>query len=111
MNPAPLPQPAPFTCPNCGAALETKPELCPHCGARLDGKGARLSTTHAIALIFGLMFFGAIGACGGTMVLGAFGKQSSDLSARDFLVISVPSLLFGLAGFVACLLPFFRRRK
>lgn len=31
MNPAPLPQPAPVTCPNCGAALETKPEFCPNC--------------------------------------------------------------------------------
>ena len=31
MTSAPLPQPSPYTCPNCGASLTTLPALCPKC--------------------------------------------------------------------------------
>lgn len=112
MNPAPLPQPTPFTCPQCGAGLESKPDFCPRCGAALETKRrARLSIGAVIGLTFGLILFGGIGACGGLLVSQSFGTQTGgEFTARDLLIFSVPSLLVGVLGFVLCLLPFFRKR-
>lgn len=113
MNPAPLPQPAAFTCPNCGVALDEKPPFCPRCGAQLDAKPRRaaLSVGMMFLLALGIMVFGVIGACGGLFVAASFGKQDGELPASAFLVISVPSLLIGLVGFVLCARPFFRRKR
>ena len=118
MNPAPLPQPAPFTCPDCGAGLESKPDFCPHCGARVNESGrSPLDVGAIIVLTIGLIVFGAIGACSGLLVFQAFGPQRGfgsppgPISAHDLLIFSVPCLIFGLAGFGWCLLPFFRRKR
>lgn len=103
MNPAPLPQPAPFTCPNCGASLNEKPQLCPRCGARLDAASqSKRSLLAGLALTIGLLFFGAMGGCGGWFVISAFGPQDFELPARAFLIISVPSLIIGALGFWSC---------
>ncbi len=118
MNPAPLPQPAPFTCSNCGEALESKPEFCPYCGARVDeARRLPLSLGAIIGLTLGLIMFGGIGACGGLLVVQAFGPQKGfgsppgPISASDLLIFSVPCLVVGLIGFGLCLLTFFRRKR
>jgi hypothetical protein len=110
MNPAPLPQPAPFTCPPCGAGLESKSGLCPRCGARLDEtKRSPLSLATVIGASAGLLVFGAIGACGGSLVVEAFGPHKGwgsppgPISASDLLIFSVPCLVLGLIGFAFCL--------
>lgn len=113
MNPAPLPQPAPFTCPHCGAGLESKSGLCPRCGARLDEtKRSPLSLATLIGASAGLLVFGAIGACSGSLVVQAFGPQHGrDLTPRELLIFSVPCLVVGLIGFAFCLRALFARRK
>lgn len=112
MNPAPLPQPAPFTCPNCGAGLETNGGLCPRCGAWLEQTGRSSPSLGAtIGLMLGLLVFGALGACSGSLVIQSFGPQSGELTARDLLIFSVPLLLVGLIGFGLCLRPFFGRKR
>lgn len=111
MNPAPLPQPAPFTCPNCGAGLETNGGLCPRCGARLEQTGRSSPSLGAtIGLTLGLLVFGAIGACGAFVTAGNLAGQNGDYGGL-FLAISVPSLLVGLIGFGLCLRAFSRRKR
>jgi len=111
MNSAPLPQPAPFTCPNCGASLDDKPEFCPRCAARLNADvRPSLSIFAAIFLALGLLVFGAIGACGALVTAGNLAGQNGEYQGV-LLAVSVPSLLVGLIGFALCLRPFLRRNK
>ncbi len=111
MNPAPLPQPAPFTCPNCGASLSEKPAVCPQCGALLNEKieRARLAPLAAVFLVLGCLVFGAMGACGATLSIAALQNQQDYLSGA-FLMFALPSFVVGLVGFVLCVRPFFRRK-
>lgn len=76
----PLPQPAPYTCQHCGAAVEEKSDFCPQCGALMgeiqaapfhkakegdsDGSGiAWLKVLGALGLGLVALIVGAAGAC------------------------------------------------
>ena len=115
MPAAPLPQPAPFTCPNCGTELETKPQFCPHCGAQLDEREGSQNTRapSAIAsafLIWGLVVFASIGACGAYFTVSAL-QQSGTYLKSETLTVSEFSLALGAVGLGLCLLAFFRRKR
>lgn len=112
MNPAPLSQPAPFTCHNCGASLESKPEFCPRCGERLKVpvEHVALNPIAAAFLIFGCVVFGAMGVCGGYVAVDSWRDYNSDFRWVG-VIISTFCLLVGLIGFRLCLLPFLRRKR
>jgi hypothetical protein len=67
MNSAPLPQPSAFTCPNCGAVIESRPPFCPQCGASLSGTPSKsngcLIIGAQIVLALVAIVLGLGGAC------------------------------------------------
>lgn len=109
MNSAPLPQPAPFTCPHCGEGMDTGQQFCPRCGARV-GEIARagLSPFLIVGLGLGLLVFGGIGACGALSTISSF--QSGPYQGV-VLIFSLPCLLVGGIGSFLCLRPFFKRKN
>lgn len=111
MNPAPLPQPAPFTCPNCGAALNEQPEFCPRCGARLTPQTRpALSRFAIVALALGLLLFGAVGACSAVLTVMSLSTLSDPYSEMG-LVVVIPSLLICGVCFFLCARALFRRKR
>ena len=103
---SPLPPPSGASCPNCGAAQSAGATYCTNCGAPLKVAPASLSRTSkiifSIALGFGALMFGAVGAC--FVWLG--GGAESFTSAFALFVI-VPAL-----AALACLWGiFFIQRK
>ena len=110
MNSAPLPQPAPYTCPHCGAGVDAGRELCPRYGARLGVvTPSGLSLLARAGLGLGLLVFGGLGMIGiGSAVQTLTGP--GDDSVLVLTLISAPAFLIGVGGFVACLRPFFKRK-
>jgi len=63
-NPSPLPQPARFTCRNCGFGWNEDTPFCPRCGAsQSPAKQPGYSTVTKMALGCGFVMLGAMGAC------------------------------------------------
>ena len=97
---APLPQPTPYTCPNCGAGLAQRAEFCPRCGARLElGAPQRGFGFHFVSALLALsvLAFGAVGACSGLVTYSTLAAPNNEFGGA-FLVISIPLLVMGLAG-------------
>jgi hypothetical protein len=63
MDPAPLPNPSPYTCPNCGHSLEQWQEFCPHCGAPLEAGSHSAKPVSCCATGCLAVFSGTIGSC------------------------------------------------
>lgn len=98
---APLPQPAPFTCPHCGAAMESNAAPCLRCGQRNEQprKGAswfRLILFLCHYLCQAMIGFGLI------FIVFAFGPQFGKLPPISMLYEGVPLLVLGIIGFALC---------
>ena len=106
----PIENPTPYTCPNCGAGLYQRADFCPHCGARLELKSAKSLSFIISTVILGLgaLVFGGVGLCSATFSVASFQPNEFGTS---LLIISVPLLLLGLAGFWACVRALWRRSR
>jgi hypothetical protein len=103
--PPPIPPPAPYSCPNCGAALETPTTFCPRCGARLSGTTSQLSVWKIfVAVLLGLVALptGGVGAC--LLVMTALSGGSGEavsVALIGLLFVGVAALcLFGIIKLV-----------
>ena len=104
---SPLPQPSGATCPNCGAAQSATAPYCTNCGAPLRAATASgLSTGSkiglSIALGFGALMFGAVGAC--FVFLG--GIEGGTMDWTFLLFVGIPALLA-----LACIWGIFRVQR
>ena len=111
MTSAPLAQPAPFTCPHCGAAVEAIPALCGRCGALVSApKRARGETVLGrVASMLAVLVWGGLFAA---LLLGLFAGGISrfhNLSVGAMVLLSFLALLTG-GGLFASLLTLLRRR-
>lgn len=89
----PLPQPSGATCPNCGAAQSASVPYCTHCGAPMGTAtpgtlSSASKTIISIALGFGALMFGAVGAC--FVFLG--GIEGGSMDWTFLLFVGVPVL-------------------
>jgi len=95
-NPPPLPQPARFTCRNCGFGWNEDTPFCPRCGASQSPtkrRGYDMATK--VALGSGFIIFGAMGACFSWF---GFSGGLNAQTLNGFTYIGVA--LFGLALFL-----------
>ena len=108
----PVTNPTPYTCPNCGLAMEQRAEFCPRCGAQLHAKARRSAgwIVGSILLGLGALLFGGIGACSAAFTYGSLAAPTNEFG-QAFLVISIPLLLVGLAGVFACGRALYRRSR
>ena len=111
MPAAPLPNPTPYTCPNCGAGLTQLDEFCPRCGARLTAPARpALGVISVILLALGALIFGGIGACSGLVTYGSLTTRDQEFG-QSLLVITIPLLVIGLAGLFFCGRALFRQGR
>ena len=99
----PIDNPTPYTCPNCGAGLQTLADFCPHCGARLEKKTAPSPGFVIGSIVLAILApgFGAVGACSGLVTYSSFASPDAEFG-QSLLVISLPLLAIGLAGMFVC---------
>jgi len=112
MNPAPLPQPAPFTCPHCGAAMEGIPALCLRCGVLVSGRKPSRPywRVSRFASVLALLIWIVLCA---VVLLGIFVvslRESFHLSLEAAALIVFVGLLAG-GGLIASISLFMRRGR
>lgn len=109
----PLPQPAAYTCPNCGAAVDEKVALCPHCGAAMQvavsGASGELQrqprgpwTFGKVLLATGLgivaLISGGVGACSAYVAVGSI---TAGDTGGGLLTIGIAAV-FGVPAYFIC---------
>lgn len=104
----PIPNPTPYTCPNCGVGLQERAEFCPHCGARLESATPKSVGWIIATLALGLvtLAFGSVGACSVYFVI--IGAGSGDYQSVIWMA-SIPLLLVGGVGVWLCASALLRR--
>ena len=104
----PLPQPSGATCANCGAAQNANAPYCTNCGAPMQAATPSGSLSSAskiimsIALGFGALMFGAVGAC--FVFLG--GIEGGTMDWTYLLFVGVP-----VVAAIACIWGIFRVQR
>lgn len=81
-SPFPLPPPSPYSCSNCGFALQEAVPLCPNCGARIAhprGGASMWSILGAVVLALLALPLGLAGACFAIFGVSTTGGGSTDL--------------------------------
>lgn len=111
MNPAPLPQPSPHTCTNCGASLTTLPALCPQCKTMVHefqfSMRRRRPTPRQYLLTLALSLAWLLIGCAliPQLIVGSNGPTRFNDLGMDMIGF----LLFMIAGPIACYLLIVRR--
>ncbi|MBV9866730.1 MAG: hypothetical protein JO316_15355 [Abitibacteriaceae bacterium] len=99
----PIPPPAPYYCPNCGASLPAPVELCPLCGARITQRSAGAGNIiAAIALGLVAVPLGLSGSCFALVGVGTLTDRSGIgigaglITLAVFLIGAAALCIFGI---------------